>query len=458
MTVNAMSKLSAVIVACLLLLLSASANAQSTDQASLFADTSCNSDVCLRAVYSPSERRMNMTMSANGGGAPMGWYAVGTGSRMDGSNMMIGWVDTAGKVVMSQRTASGHSNPSTSITALAATMEPAHSFSNSSGTVWAWSFPMSGSESAPSESTPFIWAVNKEDNPASSTTSSIRRHTAFGSITLDLTKPYTSGSSSSSGSTPVTPATGGGNTEKQDQSHRVLNRNNRLIIAHMVMMIFAWFILVPAAILIGRYGRTFFTWFPAHRGIQIAAFVFVLIGMVLIIVEVGSGTHFDSMHAQAGLAVFIIMFVQMLLGAVGHKTKRFNPSRIVHVVIGLGVTVVAMWNATAGLKLWRWGVPRWATWILWIWFAVLAVAYLAGLALLPRDLRQWREKSANARGEKQEYLGLQNNASPGASTQQHSPGEQPASPTAWTNPPLQQAPSRAYQSYAHQPHVPSGGT
>lgn len=30
-----------------------------------------------------------MTMSANGGGAPIGWYAVGTGKQMDGSNMMV---------------------------------------------------------------------------------------------------------------------------------------------------------------------------------------------------------------------------------------------------------------------------------------------------------------------------------------------------------------------------------
>ena len=30
-----------------------------------------------------------MTMSANGGGSPMGWYAVGTGNKMAGSNMMV---------------------------------------------------------------------------------------------------------------------------------------------------------------------------------------------------------------------------------------------------------------------------------------------------------------------------------------------------------------------------------
>ncbi|CBQ71617.1 conserved hypothetical protein [Sporisorium reilianum SRZ2] len=451
-----MSRLST-ITACFLLLLSALAQAQTASQTSLFADTSCNSNLCLRVVYSPSEKRMSMIMSANGGGAPIGWYSVGTGKQMDGSNMMIGWVDTDGKVVMSQRTATGHVAPTTSITALAANLEPKHSFSNSSGTVWAWSFPLSGSETTPSASTPFIWAVNKNDNPASSTSSQIKRHTAFGSITLDLTKPYdASSSSSSSGSdagsgTTVTPATGASN---QKQSNRILNRDNNLIIAHMVMMIVAWFILVPAAILIGRFGRTFFTWFPVHRNIQIAAFLFVLLGLILIIVQVGSGTHFDSKHAKAGLAIFIIMFVQMVLGAVGHKTKRFHVSRIVHVVIGLGITVAAIWNSTEGLSLWQWGPPRWASWILWIWAALLAVAYLAGLALLPRDLRQWREDSGSASQEKQAYVGLTHPSSPGASTQQHSPGEQTPSHPGWGPAPLQTAPSRAYQSYSSSQQTP----
>lgn len=351
---------------------------------------------------------------------------------------------------MSQRTASGHVDPTTSITALAANLEHKFSYSNSSGTVWAWSFPLSASDPAPTSITPFIWASNKNNNPASSTTASIRRHNAYGFFNLDLTKPYDASSSSSgSGSGSTSSLKPGSNTGSQNQNgaSRILNRHNNIIIAHMVLMIVAWFLLVPAAILIGRYGRTFFKWFPVHRGIMGAAFLFVLVAFIIIVAETSSsgGNHFSSTHAKAGLAVFIIMLAQIALGVLGHKTKRFNPSRIVHVVIGLGVTVLAIWNATEGLQMWSWGAPRWASWILWIWAGILALAYLGGLALLPRDLRQWREERSSS-SEKQNNLGLRESSlgRESVSTKHGSPTEQASVP------PLHTAPSGAYQTYSQQ--------
>lgn len=57
--------------------------------ADVYADSTCNSNLCLSVIYSPAEQALNMTMSATGGAAPMGWYAVGTGFKMAGSNMMV---------------------------------------------------------------------------------------------------------------------------------------------------------------------------------------------------------------------------------------------------------------------------------------------------------------------------------------------------------------------------------
>ncbi|PWY98402.1 CBD9-like protein [Testicularia cyperi] len=387
-----------------------SALSQAATTSNLYADSTCNSNLCLSVIYSPSEQTMNMTMSANGGGTPMGWYAVGTGSKMDKSNMMIGWVNADGTVTMSQRTANNHNDPTTTVSAKAASLETKHSFSNSTGTVWKWTFPMSSSDSTPTSSTPFIWAVNKNDNPTTSVSAHLKQHKNFGTFFLDLTKAYDASSSGSSSGSGSGSSSGNSNgvltpsSASSDESTRTLNMSNNLIIAHMVFMILAWFLLVPSAILVGRFGRTLFTWFPVHRNIQIAAFVSVLIAFVIIVIEVakGGGGHFDNTHGRAGLAIFIVMILQMALGQVGHVTKRFNPSRVVHVVIGLGVTVAAIWNSTEGLSLWEWGAPNWARWVLWAWAALMAVIYLAGLALLPKDLREWRA-NRDAQGEKTPY-------------------------------------------------------
>lgn len=292
---------------------------------------------------------------------------------------------------MSQRTTtSGNNDPQTTLTAKAALMDMASSTTNSTATVWKWSFPMSSTDAAPNKQTPFIWALNKDNNPAASNDARLRQHKSYGTMFLDLTKPYNAATAQDIG-TPATASTSTDSSSDSQDEPRTLNMSNKMIIAHMVFMILAWLILVPAAILTARYGRLMFTWFPVHRNVQIAAFVSVLIGFIIIVVEVGDGPHFDSDHAKAGLAIFIIMFLQMVLGLLGHRTKRFHVSRIIHVVVGLGVTVTAVWNCTEGLQLWDWGPPHWAGYVLWAWAALLLVIYLVGLVFLRKDLRQHKQ-------------------------------------------------------------------
>lgn len=377
---------------------SAAAVTAAAASSEMYADSMCNSNLCLAAIYSPAEKMLNMTMSAQGGGAPMGWYAVGTGNVMAGSNMMIGWIDSTNNIMMSQRTTpSGHKDPQVAITAQAAVMDMAASTTNATTTVWKWAFPLSSTDPTPNKQTAFIWAVNKGNNPADASDAHLKQHKSYGTTFLDMTKPYTAANTGSTVDTPATSSSssnsdsGADGEANDDEEPRALGMSNNLIIAHMVFMILAWLILVPAAILVARYGRLLFHWFPVHRNIQLAAFVSVLIAFILIVVEVGSGEHFDSDHAKAGLAIFVVLFVQMALGLVGHRTKRFHVSRIVHVVVGLGITVTAVWNVTSGLQLWDWGVPMWATYVVWAWGALLLVIYLVGLVFLRKDLRQHRE-------------------------------------------------------------------
>ncbi|PWN51238.1 CBD9-like protein, partial [Violaceomyces palustris] len=358
-------------------------------------DTYCNTKLCLQAIYIPSKSQINYTLTTDGGGQGIGWYGVGTGRRMSGSNMMVGWVNPDSSVTLSQRTASGHNTPTTSISSSAMTIDTQLSKSNSSMTVWSWSFPVT---SAPSSSEYHIWAYNNQRTPSSSSaSSSISEHNAYGTLTLDLTKAYNpttdSGSSvTTPGSSPSSSSSSnseGGQSASGDGA-RVLNSSNKLIIAHMVFMILAWLIVSPLAVLIGRWGRTFFKWFPIHRNLQIVTVLLFAIGFVLILIEVGKeagAEHFDSNHAKAGLAILILVAIQLVLGQLGHKTKRWNPVRIVHVILGLVTTFLAIWNCAEGLEIWDWQPAKWSRYLVFIWGGLILIAYLAGLTMLPRDLR-----------------------------------------------------------------------
>lgn len=304
---------------------------------------------------------------------------------------------------MSQRTtSSGHNDPTTSIQAQAAIQNSANTFSNSSGTSWSWSFPLSSSDPTPSSRTSFIWATNQRNSPSSSSSNAnIREHTDYGQILLDLTKAYTLPSSGSSGSTTVTtPDTVAPGSDAQDPS-LMMNKYNRMIIAHMVFMILGWLVLAPAAVLLGRWGRTVSpSWFKHHRNIQFVAAIAVVIGFVVIVIETSwhEGGHFESKHAKVGLAIFIILFAQIALGAFGHRTQRFHALRIIHVVLGLIVIAASFWNTLEGLELWPYNTRDWPKYVIIAWIAVVAVAYLAGLVMLPKDVRQWKASKQNKLG------------------------------------------------------------
>lgn len=105
-------------------------------------------------------------------------------------------------------------------------------------------------------------------------------------------------------------------------------------------MVVGWMLLAPLGILIARYGRTLFKWFPAHRGIQLLSFLFIFIGFFLAIggVSMATGEHFIYTHHKVGLALFILLFVQVGLGFASHAYRGKTGKRIIgfaHIPLGL---------------------------------------------------------------------------------------------------------------------------
>lgn len=105
-------------------------------------------------------------------------------------------------------------------------------------------------------------------------------------------------------------------------------------------MVVAWMIFAPLGILIARFGRTMFTWFPAHRAVQSFAVLLIFIAFFLAVAGVGidSGDHFAYTHNKLGLAMFILVLVQVALGAAAHTFKSKTGKRYIgfaHIPLGL---------------------------------------------------------------------------------------------------------------------------
>lgn len=329
---------------------------------------------------------------------------------MSNANMLVAWT-ADGQAVLSHRSAQGHSMPTSALAK--GTFQPDTSVSRamSSMSVFSWTFPQ---ETAPGNAFVHIWAANTKATPQAASDSPISIHSGHGGFALDLTKAYngeapsvpsgvaalasfngstTSTSQSNSGTTASSGGVGGSSAPVRD-----LNRyHNRFWIAHMTFMLIAWLLLVPAAILVARYGRLFFKWFPTHRGLQLAAFVAVTIGFFVAVGALADAgfSHFTAKHMKVGLAIYILMFVQLVLGQTGHVIRRKTGSRIVnfvHIPLGLLIYALAIWNIHLGFEIWSWWqVPDSATWVVAAWSILVAVVYLGGLLLVPKEREREHE-------------------------------------------------------------------
>lgn len=326
--------------------------------------------------------------------------------------MLIAWTAN-GKPVLSHRSSSGYSMPSESraIGTFTANNDVSRTTTSNGGmTVVSWTFPQT---SSPGSTFNHIWASAPSTPSGATSTSSISKHNDHGMATMDFTLRYDgeapkvpSGVTALTSFGGSTASTGSSNNSAMDSSSgRDLSKyHNRVWIAHMVFMIVAWLVLVPSGIFIGRFGRSMFRWFPVHRNVQLAALVSLFIGFFLAVGSVSSAgkSHFDGTHQQVGLAIFILAVVQAILGQFGHVVKREKGWRVqnyVHILLGLLLFCLAVWNIHLGFEAWSWWrVPNSASYVIYAWAGFLGVVYLAGLALLPRQLREESGYDSEKRG------------------------------------------------------------
>jgi uncharacterized membrane protein len=177
-----------------------------------------------------------------------------------------------------------------------------------------------------------------------------------------------------------------------------------MLVAHAIFLTLGFLVSLPAGALLARYIRTFTPkWFTGHWIVQfLIAGPVILIGFALgvrAVAETG-GEHFDDRHKRLGLALFILYFVQIFLGAIIHYVKSKTrtsrpPQNYMHAVLGLVIIALSFYQVRYGFRS-EWTeatgrqVGNGANVVWYIWVVVVPVGYFVGLAFLRKQYDQER--------------------------------------------------------------------
>ncbi|KAL9935217.1 hypothetical protein V8E36_005565 [Tilletia maclaganii] len=363
--------------------------------AAKFGDRHCVSNLCLTAVYDDQASSVEYQAVYTG---TVGWVGIGQGEEMAGANMMVGWPSN-GNVVLSQRTTPSQCS--------------SLHFRNQSPGVRA-------QRASLYDHTPHIWASSPGAPASSDPSAAIQRHNRHGFISLDFTQPVNvTGQVPDAVTSTGTADGGGGNSESSTvRPMRDLSRKPvRLFLAHMIFMTIAWMGLVPAGILVGRFGRSYRSWLKYHRAIQLASLAFITIGFALGVsgVKSAGGPHFENTHQRLGLAMFVLVLIQAAGGQVGHiifRSKGIRLQNYGHMLLGVVLFFgLSLYQIREGFKIWMWRAPKGVYDIFFpLWFALITVVWLGGTLLLPRQVKAG--KAGRDGGGEKLRLGSQGTSSP----------------------------------------------
>ncbi|CDZ97732.1 Predicted membrane protein, contains DoH and Cytochrome b-561/ferric reductase transmembrane domains [Phaffia rhodozyma] len=394
---------------------------------SLTGDQFCNDVICVEAIKSSTKTTYTLKRSSDAikDEAGFGWIAIGFGTTMANSPMVIAWPNTeTNSVTISSRQANSHVQPSVLQSTDAgfiqtnATLQRQQTKVNGSDTVIVFSVPDTGDRDVRD----IIWAYSSVNPDSTLSSASLAQHDSFDTDSLNLAQVVSSPTTSTASSTEAvaTAIKGTGLPAKTTASltplsstkasassvaNRVkpFNKRQKLLITHGTLGGVAMMVFVPLGVLVARLLRVFYPWWiQAHWIIHITMSAPLLIAAIAIsihttTVNIGND-HFFSTHRQLGLTVFIIFWLQIILGAFIHWRQPSSAKKIRRKSIYnwfhpfLGVTILILGWATVWTGFGEWddyNVGRHVGWGVkgaWVGLVVLfALAYLIGLLLLRRQ-------------------------------------------------------------------------
>ncbi|ADV21802.1 Conserved hypothetical protein [Cryptococcus gattii WM276] len=358
----------------------------------------CNSYLCVTGEHDGSQNLDQYTLGPPQGKSiargDFGWIAVGFGSTMANTPMVITWPNSDGTITLSQREASSNVMPTVvSSPSRKATLKSSLSYSNSSSTSITFTVP---SNPLITNQTSLIWAYSNKNPGNSAVNATIKQHTASGNTKLNLLSTLTN-------STNTTISSGADSESPSDSA------SHQALIAHVACGAVATMVLFPSGILVPRIARglTEKRWWFAVHGVVNGLLGFGLVIAAFGIAKANFSGGYNSAHRKLGLALFVLCIFQTLFGLFTHFYHRPHrlqtaagrgPTNFIHMVLGLVIVAVGWGTVWKGLDE-EWGMYSgtgrpaigWkAGWGLIV--ALVSIAYLGGFYLLPRQLSFERER------------------------------------------------------------------
>ncbi|WRT67692.1 uncharacterized protein IL334_004664 [Kwoniella shivajii] len=384
-------------------------------QAAITGQQYCNKYMCVTGKHDNVKNIDTYTLEPPSGTnipqSSFGWIAIGFGSTMINSPMVIVWPNSDGSITLSQRKATNHVTPTVdSNPPRKASLDTSSSFSDKTTTSITFTLPSSSN----TNSTSIIWAYGTKNPGSSSSSSSFTQHLASGNTQLSLLATLTNNNSSTStngGSNSSSNSTSNSNSGAGSGSGSGIigGTNKKVLIAHVVCGSLATMAILPIGILVPRIARAFTIdrwWFPLHGALNgIIAFGLITAAFAIAVSKFEGG--FNSTHRKLGLTLFILALIQTLLGILTHywqPNHKFQtssgrgPSNFLHIILGLTIVGIGFGTVWKGIQE-EWGQysgsgnPNVGWKVGWgLIVAITAIAYIGGLYFLPKQLKLENER------------------------------------------------------------------
>ncbi|KAF5374583.1 hypothetical protein D9757_010155 [Collybiopsis confluens] len=375
-------------------------------------DASCSTYMCINGTL--NENTVEFSLSSTGKKDP-GWMAIGFGTSMIDTPMVVMWPNSDGSITLSQRMAASYSMPVVvPDPPRMATISKELSTSAGNGR-YVFTIPWDGSAD-----TRLIWAFGSHKVRSSAPDATIAFHYDAGHARFDLSKPLKSTNDdaveeTSTSAPTATPTASPKPTKMTSKPSPPWTAAQRAAFAHAVFCTSGFLVFLPAGALFSRWLRTYRpSWFTAHWVLQFgAAGPAIIIGVLFGVHAVNNNEHrvihLDDKHKKWGVGLFVLYIFQCLLGAFIHWVKPKVKSSVstaasrgrrplqnyLHAIVGLVLIGLGFYQVRNGYRVEWFKLRRGeivqgdgADWVWDIWIVVVPISYLAGLALLPRQFRQ----------------------------------------------------------------------